>query len=145
MSKGHALRFASASAAPTGMQEAINRALARQGSQAATAIAEKGDVRRTKMGNVAKTVDGIRFASKKEARYYERLCLEVKAGDVLYFLMQVPIRLPGGTKYIVDFMVFMRDGRVRYIDAKGFETKEFKIKRREVHASHGGHIRIETV
>lgn len=87
--------------------------------------------------------DGIRFDSKLEARYYQRLKLEQKAGHVLFFLRQVPFHLPGGTKLVVDFEVFYTDGTVKFIDVKGMATKEFLIKKREVEAQYP--ITIEIV
>lgn len=110
--------------------------------EAVPAPVEAGDARR-KYGNCPTRVDGIRFDSKREARYYERLKLEREAGLIAYFLRQVPIHLPGGTKLVVDFQVHMPDGTVRYVDAKGRETKEFRIKQREVH--HHYPFRLELV
>lgn len=49
-----------------------------------------------------------------------------------FWLRQVPIHLPGGTRYVLDFLVFLRDGHVDFVDVKGRETKEFRIKKREV-------------
>lgn len=100
-------------------------------------------VRTHKYGAKAVVVNGIRFDSKREARHYERLCLRVAAGEVRYFLRQVPLHLPGGTKLVVDFQEFHADGSVHYVDAKGFETAAFKIKRREVEACYP--IRLELV
>ena len=137
MSRG--LRFASVETMPDGLRQSAERAMSRQ----VHPPIEKGDARRNKYGNCPQTVDGIRFASKREARQYEHLKLQKQVGEVSYFLMQVPIRLSGGTRYIVDFQVFMADGTVRYLDAKGRETDVFKIKRREVQAQYP--IRIETV
>ena len=79
-------------------------------------------------------MDGIRFDSKKEARYYEQLLIRQQTGEVSYFLMQVPLRLPGGTKYVVDFLVFFADptSAPEYVDVKGTVTQVFKIKKREV-------------
>jgi hypothetical protein len=88
---------------------------------------------RRKYGNQITHVDGIRFDSKREASYYRQLKLRQQAGEVSYWLRQVPIHLPGGTRLVVDFLVFFVDGRApEYIDVKGRETKEFKIKRREI-------------
>lgn len=78
------------------------------------------------------TVDGIRFDSKKEAAYYQQLKLRQAAGEVSYWLHQVPIRLPGGTRYVVDFQVHLADGRVLYVDVKGRETQVFRVKKREI-------------
>lgn len=88
-------------------------------------------------------IDGIRFDSKKEGRYYEELKLRQKAGEVVMFLRQVPLVLLGGTKLVIDFLEFHTDGSVHFIDVKGIETPEFKIKRREVEALYP--IQIEIV
>ncbi|MGH8080378.1 MAG: DUF1064 domain-containing protein [Lysobacter sp.] len=96
-----------------------------------------------KYRNEVVVVDGIRFDSKREAKHYEYLKLCKAAGDLRYFLRQVPLHLPGGTRLVVDFVEFWADGSVRYRDAKGVETKEFKIKRREIQAHYP--IQIELV
>jgi hypothetical protein len=69
--------------------------------------------------------DGIRFQSTLEGEYYQHLKLRQQAGDVLFFLRQTPFHLSGGTKYTVDFTVFLADGSVQFVDVKGFETKAF--------------------
>jgi len=78
--------------------------------------------------------DGIRFASKAEGRYYGELKLRQAAGDVLFFLMQVPFRLPGGVKYLLDFMVFNADGTIDCVDVKGMRTPMYKLKKKQVEA-----------
>jgi hypothetical protein len=85
-----------------------------------------------KYGAKATVVDGIRFDSKLEARHYERLVAGQKQGRIRMFLRQVPLHLPGGTKLVIDFLVFWEDGMVSFEDAKGMETDAFKTKRREV-------------
>jgi len=125
------------------MPDSVRAAAERALSRIVTPVQEKADVRRNKFGNCPQTVDGIRFASKREARYYERLKIEKAAGLVVYWLRQVPIHMPGGTRYVVDFLVFMPDGAVRYVDVKGRETAMFRVKRREI--QHGYPIKIETV
>lgn len=83
--------------------------------------------------NAKKTeYDGITFDSKLEGDFYLHLKLQQRAGIVLFFLRQVPIHLPGGTKLIVDFQVFYTDGSCRFLDTKGVEAPEFLIKKREV-------------
>ena len=77
---------------------------------------------------------GRTYASKAEARYAAALETRKRAGEVLFALEQVPIRLPGGTKYVVDFLVFEASGDVRFIDVKGVQTDAFKIKKREIEA-----------
>lgn len=88
--------------------------------------------KRNKYGAKATVVDGIRFDSQAEARYYSRLRLRQQAGEVLFFLRQAPFHLPGKTKYVVDFLEFHTDGSVHVIDVKGMETQVFKIKKRQV-------------
>lgn len=86
--------------------------------------------------------DGIRFDSKLEAKYYQYLKLLKHQGEVLFWLRQTPIHLAGGTKLVIDFQVFYSDGRVEFIDVKGLETKEFKIKKREVEVAYPFEIKV---
>ena len=81
-----------------------------------------------------KTLDGIRFHSTKEADYYSGLLLKQKAGIVLYHHRQVPIALPGGVTYRVDFQEFHADGTVRYIDVKGYRTPQYIDKKKMIEA-----------
>ena len=91
--------------------------------------------RPSKYGAQLKKVDGITFHSKKEANYYRYLIqARDKAKTVHYFLRQVPFDLGGGTKYRVDFVVFYTDGRIEYIDVKGYETPDFKRSKKQVEA-----------
>ncbi|HJY22034.1 MAG TPA: DUF1064 domain-containing protein, partial [Hanamia sp.] len=71
---------------------------------------------------------------KLEWAYYKKLQLLVKAGHVLFFLRQVPLHLPGGSKYVCDFVEFLADGNVRFVDVKGVETSEFIVKKKIVEA-----------
>lgn len=86
--------------------------------------------------------DGIKFPSKLEARFYSHLKILQKCGDVVFFLMQVPFYLPGGVKYVCDFQVFYSDGTIEFVDVKGFETKEFNIKRKLVESLYPVEIKI---
>ncbi len=89
------------------------------------------------------TVDNIRFDSKKEARYYADLKLLQKAGDIIFFLRQVSFHLPGGVRHVVDFQEFRRDGTVHFVEVKGFDTPQGKMKRKMVEAVYP--IKIEVV
>jgi hypothetical protein len=86
--------------------------------------------------------DGIKFASKAELRYYNKLQLLKNANEIKFFLRQVPFYLPGGVKYVVDFVVFGTDGITRFIDVKGFETPMFKAKKKMVEALYPVNIEI---
>ncbi|MEE9571535.1 MAG: DUF1064 domain-containing protein [Candidatus Neomarinimicrobiota bacterium] len=83
-------------------------------------------------------IDGIKFGSKKEARYYQQLKILKRNGEVVFFLRQVPFHLSGGSgvRYVCDFQVFWRDGTVTFVEVKGFETKTWKIKKRLVEAEY---------
>jgi len=76
--------------------------------------------------------DGIRFDSKKEAAYYQKLKLLQKSGEVLFFLRQTPLHLPGNVKYVVDFQVFYANGEVEFIDVKGYITPTCTLKVKQV-------------
>ena len=98
-----------------------------------------------KFGAIAVKKDGIRFPSKLEARYYEKLKLLRKAGEVLEFLRQPLFDLPGNTTYRADFIEFWNDGSIRVVDVKGMPpTEAFKIKKRMVEELYP-HITIEIV
>lgn len=86
--------------------------------------------------------DGIKFPSKLEAKYYGLLKIRQQAGDVVFFLRQVPFFLPGGIKYIVDFQVFLADGTVEFVDTKGKDTPLSLSKRTIVEALYPIKIRI---
>ncbi len=90
--------------------------------------------RRSKYNSVITEVDGIKFHSKKEARYYQDLKARVHLGEVLFFLRQVPIGLPGNTKYVVDFVEFLPNGKTVFIDVKGRRTPTFILLKKQVEA-----------
>jgi hypothetical protein len=106
-------------------------------------IADVKEEKKQKYSAQAGRIDGIRFDSKKEGRYYQELKLRVKAGEVLYFLRQVPFDLPGNVKYRVDFQEFHADGSVHYVDVKGVKTKDFVMKKKQVEALYP--VKIEIV
>ena len=87
-----------------------------------------------KFGAIRTERDGIKFPSKAEAHYYDKLKLAQKAGDLLFFLRQVPFHLPGNVKYVVDYVEFWKDENVVFTDVKGMQTKEFITKKKLVEA-----------
>jgi uncharacterized protein DUF1064 len=88
-------------------------------------------------------VDGLKFPSQAEAKKYRELKLLERAGDVLFFLMQVPFHLPGNVKYRLDFLVFYVNGEVRAIDVKGMKTPLFIAKKKLVEALYPIEIELE--
>lgn len=142
MSKRGALRFSSLAAMPDAM-----RRLAEPKLQQVAAPSPRESTgtapRASKYGNHPTSVDGFRFDSKREANHYRQLKLRVAAGEVLFFLRQVPFHLPGNTRYVVDFLEFHSDGSVHVVDAKGKETQTFRLKKRQVEQLYP--VRIELV
>ena len=62
----------------------------------------------------------------------------VKAGELLFFLRQVPIHLPGNVRYVIDFLEFHSpkngdQGEVVFTEVKGIMTPmaQLKIKQAE--------------
>lgn len=91
--------------------------------------------KRSKYGNSATEVDGIKFDSAREAKRYRELLLLLKAGIIGLLRMQVGYELnPGGThslKYIADFVyIITATGEEVVEDVKGWRTKEYRKKRR---------------
>ena len=90
-------------------------------------VADMDRPKRNKYGNRRVEVDGIRFDSQKEARYYEELMLRYQAGDLKLVLLQVPFILPGPVKYYADFLTIDNDGRFEVIDVKSEATRKNRV------------------
>ena len=89
-------------------------------------------INRHKFKAVQTVTDGIKFPSKKEANRYLQLKMLQRAGNVVFFLRQVPFDLPGNTKYFVDFQIFYSDGTVTFEDVKGMLTPAFVKAKKQV-------------
>lgn len=99
-----------------------------------------------KYKNTKRVRDGIKFDSILEADKYTELVFQQKAGEITYFLRQVPIHLPGGVILRVDFVTFLdihsqttpgRAWQVRYLDTKGHQTRESKNKIKQAKHEYG--------
>lgn len=101
--------------------------------------------RRSKYGNRRTEFNGFKFDSAHEAEIYQELLLRVKAGELICVLRQVAFDLPGGIRYIADFVAIAPDMSVEGIyDAKSEATKRDKvyvIKRKLMAATYGFKIR----
>ena len=96
-----------------------------------------------KYRNVPTVVDGMRFDSKAEARRYGELKLLRAAGEVVWFTRQVPFHLPGGIRYVADFLVVWADGRQPSVeDVKGVLTRVSANKIKQVRALYGVEVQI---
>lgn len=92
----------------------------------------------SKYGARPTVVNGINFDSVMEADYYRHLLEEKKAGRVLRIGLQPTIELQPSFRldgelfrpitYTPDFIVEYANGKVRYIDVKGMDTPQGKIK-----------------
>lgn len=85
--------------------------------------------KRHKYRAVKTVVDGITFDSKAEAARYCQLKLDKQFKRIKGFTRQPSFILPGGHRYIPDFLVCDNTGKMWVEDVKGFETQAFKIKR----------------
>lgn len=99
-----------------------------------------------KYGNKKTVVDGITFASKKEANRYCLLKLMERGGLIRDLELQPPYRLEVNgvlvCKYVADFRyVDAQTGEAVVEDAKGFKTREYNLKKKLVKAVHGIEIR----
>ena len=94
---------------------------------------------------IDRTVDGIVFASKKEACRYRELKQLRAAGAVRWFIRQPSFDLvvgdrPGSsdrerpTVYRADYLIVMADGSIVVEDVKGVKTDVYRIKKRLVEA-----------
>jgi len=102
------------------------------------------DKRRPKYRNEKQDWQGQTFDSKHELKCFKDFELERIAGKIRAVVRQVSFQLPGTHRRIrVDFMLVQPDGRIRWVDAKGFETKDWLLKRDQVREAFG--ISIETV
>jgi len=92
--------------------------------------------KKRKYRNEPIVVDGIRFDSRREAAYYAELKRREKAGEVGGVELQVPFPIlgPAGElicTYVADFVFFDHVAdRLRVIDVKGGETRDFRLKKK---------------
>lgn len=106
---------------------------------------------RHKYGAKPTVVDGIRFASMKEAKRYGELKLLEKAGEVRAIELQPRYELVAPSPYdrddnvtigayVADFAYTTSHGRI-VEDVKGFKTPLYRWKKRHVEAQYGIQIR----
>ena len=107
---------------------------------------------------VATVVDGLRFASKAEARRYSELRMLERSGRISDMKTQPafpiviegrPVRIrsegfPNGraVKYLADFSYLDAGGAMVVEDVKGMDTDVSRLKRALVEAIHGVRVTI---
>ena len=97
-----------------------------------------------KYGNERTEADGIRFDSKHEAAVWKRICLEARSGEYCGVARQVAFFLPGGVKYIADFVTLKTDGSFQVWDAKSSATARnavYRMKKKQMKECLGIEIR----
>ena len=87
-------------------------------------------------------VDGVRFASKKEARRYGELKAMEKAGQIQWLRIQrsfeIIVNGINVGKYIADFVYrTIPDRGWVYEDVKGYRTPVYRLKKKLVEALYG--------
>ena len=85
--------------------------------------------KQNKYRNIPTVVDGIKFASKKEAKRYNELKLLKEFGEVEEFELQKSYKLAGRYRYVCDFFVKWSNGVNAVEDVKGFKTQVYKLKK----------------
>lgn len=87
---------------------------------------------------------GEEFDSKRELEVFHAFEAARVAGQYRAVVRQVSMRLPGTKRRMrIDFMVVENDGSIRWLDAKGYATQDWKLKRDQVEQAYG--IKIEIV
>lgn len=110
---------------------------------------------RSKYGNKPTISNGIKFQSKKEARYYNFLLALQEQGKIHGLKCQIPFTFEINgeplryvdsnrvVKYIADFEYFTSEGERKVVDVKGFKTDIYKLKKALMMAVHN--VLIEEV
>ena len=103
--------------------------------------------KRSKYSNHKVEIDGMKFDSQKEANlYFGTLLPSWKCGAYKLLTRQVPFDLPGGIRYIADFLTVSMDGHVSVIDVKSEATWKNRVyinKKKQMKACWG--IEIQEV
>ena len=97
------------------------------------AAPEMPDARPSKYGNIKAEEDGEIFDSRHEAKCWRKLKLRQRAGEFTALGRQVIFQLPGGVRYIADFVGITPEGKISVMDAKSEATrkdKAYSIKKR---------------
>ena len=82
--------------------------------------------------------NGIWYDSKKEAAQAADLDLRVRAKDIHGYERQVRFNMEVNGKkicaYVADFLVHHHNGEQEIVEVKGFETPEWKLKKKLIEA-----------
>lgn len=108
------------------------------------AIQSPLDTKRGRHGNRRVRWNGMVFDSEHELTKYKEFKLQELAGEIRAVVRQVSLPLSGSNRRMrLDFMIVENDGRIRWVDAKGFATPAWECKRDQIQQTYG--LTIETV
>ena len=98
-----------------------------------------------KFRNVPTEIDGIRFASKREAKRYCDLKLLERAGEIKALRLQPRYPLTVNSLHVATYVgdfeyVESKSGRIVTEDAKGVKTRDFVNKAKLFHALYGREV-----
>jgi len=108
--------------------------------------------KRRKFGNTptdyeSPLVGQMKYPSKKQAERAKQLDLLWQAGEIRWWLPEIPIRLRAYTDdrqrlMRVDFLILWADGQLTWEDSKGVATEAWKLKADLVRDQYGIDVRI---
>lgn len=88
--------------------------------------------RKNKYNARSSTYNGYTYDSEKEANYAIELDWRIKAKEVKNWTRQHVFHINVNGMHIcdyhIDFRVELRDGTIEYVEVKGFETDQWKLK-----------------
>lgn len=126
--------------APVGTQAEMDAASYQRLIRSASALVPEQP--KQKYGAVPTEVDGIRFASKSEAKHYVTLRTLRDAGAITGLELQprYPMVVNGVTvcTYVADFRyVMVATGTTSVVDVKGMKTTMYRLKKKLMLAVYG--------
>jgi hypothetical protein len=96
---------------------------------------------KTKYNNAKTEYNGMKFDSRKEAKYAFELDMRKRANEIAGYVCQLPMPIIMNgvqvAKYIADFEVIYLDGRKEIVDVKGMKTPMYRLKKKLIEAQYG--------
>ena len=99
------------------------------------------DSPRSKYSAIRTLYRGVRYDSKAEAAVAQQLDLRVAAGELLCWKGQVTVKVvwPGTDTQVLsarlDFQLFWPDGRVSFLEYKGYAVRDWPLRLRILRAA----------
>ncbi len=103
---------------------------------------EQAEKKPRKYLNQPQVYNGLVYDSIKEAGRARDLDLLKRAGEIVAWFPHVNFDLPGGVRYVADFVVIDKDWRVSIEDVKSGPTKTqaYRIKKKQFKERYGKEI-----